>query len=496
MIEIVAFMGGAIVMTLEIVGSRVVAPYLGTSTPVWTALIGVILASLSIGYWLGGKIADKNANPRVLAGIIALSGVFTGLIVYFREFLDLFEASAQMLPLASIAVAILLFTPATICLGMISPYVVRLRLTNVETSGATVGRLYALSTFGSIIGTFMGGFILISFIGTGKIILLLAITLFALSILVFFYKKSDWSIAAVAIIWALGISIAISMPASYFNETPDLIADLDTPYQRIWIKDGFLSGDPRPIRFLSSTEFVWQSAVDLANPTDLIFEYVKLFDLSLHFKPSTKKALLIGGGAFTYPVHFIDRVPEGSMDVVEIDKHFTKIAEEYFGFKHDPRITIINEDGRYFLNSAPDNTYDVVFLDAYTSYLSIPFQLASVESLERVDRTLTDDGIVVANVFAPLEGPDSDLFNAIVNTYRAVFPDVLVFKANPSIDPARGQNAVLVAFKASTTAQALTSADSVTQEYLDRVWRYETSFVPAITDELAPIERYVAKMIF
>ena len=495
MIEVVAFIGGAVVMILEIVGSRVVAPYLGTSTLVWTSLIGVILASLSVGYWLGGKMADKNASLKKLSLILALGGIFTGAISYFRTFLNLFHATAEELPLAAIAVAILLFAPATIALGMISPYVVRLKLKNVETSGQTVGRLYALSTLGSIVGTFLGGFILISVLGTGKILLLLAVVLLSLAGLVFFRQKL--LLTGFILLCSLGSAAGIiNAPPEHFKEKRSLVADVDTTYQRIWIYDNINPGNGRTVRFLTSAEFVWQSALDLEKPNELVFEYLKMFDLAFHFKPEITSALLIGGGIYSYPQHFLNRSPQSTIDVVEIDEKLLTLAREYFDYQDNPRLSIIHEDGRYFLNNN-NKIYDVIFLDAFSSYLSTPFQLTTKEFLTHVSRSLDANGVVIANIATITQDDNMPLIHAMVKTYQEVFPHVLVFRVDPNESLVHEKNSIVVGFK-STTPPQLTSNDPIIQKYLSWQWdeKKVSKKIPALTDELAPVEKYVAQMIF
>ncbi|MFH1533488.1 MAG: fused MFS/spermidine synthase, partial [Nitrospirota bacterium] len=158
-LEIIVFFSGAIVMVLELVGSRVLAPYVGTSILVWTSLIGIILGSLSLGYYLGGRIADKKASFRILAFILFSAAILITLTTLIKSpVLTFIQTSIRDLRTASVVATILLFTPASIALGMVSPYSVKLKLHRLEATGRTVGNLYALSTIGSIVGTFLAGF--------------------------------------------------------------------------------------------------------------------------------------------------------------------------------------------------------------------------------------------------------------------------------------------------------------------------------------------------
>ncbi|MFC1751594.1 fused MFS/spermidine synthase [Patescibacteria group bacterium] len=184
-LEISVFVCGAVVMVFEIVGSRAFAPYLGTSIFVWTSLIGVILGSLSVGYWLGGKIADKKATLIVLSTIIFLAAAGIGLTATIQK--PLLVWFTQIYPLSikcgSVLMSLVLFAPVSVLLGVVSPYAVKLKIENLDTTGSTVGSLYAISTVGSIVGTFLAGFFLIPVIGTMAIFTLLSATLIIVSLL-------------------------------------------------------------------------------------------------------------------------------------------------------------------------------------------------------------------------------------------------------------------------------------------------------------------------
>ncbi len=182
-LEITVFVCGALVMIYEIIGSRLLSPYIGASTYVWTSLIGVILGALSLGYWLGGKIADKRPEIKVLAFTLFLAGGLVSLTILLKDLI--LSAIAQMsfgLEIKSIAAALLLFAPASVLLGFVTPYAVKLKITTLDDAGKTVGRLYALSTVGSILGTFLAGFVLIPFVGSEKTLYIIGASLVALSI--------------------------------------------------------------------------------------------------------------------------------------------------------------------------------------------------------------------------------------------------------------------------------------------------------------------------
>ncbi len=187
LLEGVVFASGGIVMIFEIVGSRVFGPYFGTSLFVWTTLIGVVLGSLSIGYYVGGRCADKKATYKNLSMILFAAGICISIMIFIKDvLLSSLQSHMDNVSGALLIGSIILFAPTSIFLGMVSSYAAKLRIVDLSTSGAAIGRLYALSTCGSIFGTFLAGFYLIPFFGTNALLAILAIVVLLFSTLLFF----------------------------------------------------------------------------------------------------------------------------------------------------------------------------------------------------------------------------------------------------------------------------------------------------------------------
>ena len=185
-LQLVSFFSGAATMILELTGSRMVAPFFGTSLIVWTALIGIIMTSLCIGNWLGGAVVDKNPDAKLLGRILIFAAIIIAITAYSSNMiLTWLQSLGLNLYLASVFAAVIIFAPASILLGMVSPFVARLAMQNVDSSGAVVGRLSALNSAGSILGTFLGGFVLISLFPSGIILMLLSSLIALLSVLVY-----------------------------------------------------------------------------------------------------------------------------------------------------------------------------------------------------------------------------------------------------------------------------------------------------------------------
>ena len=179
LLALTTFICGGIVMIFELSGVRVLGPYFGTSLFVWTSLIGIILASLSVGYFLGGRLADRYQSLSQLGLIIIGAGVLIALTAVIKDLLlPLLQTRDSDIRLMTVGATLLLFTPASVLLGMVLPYVMRLMLSDIKTAGGAVGQVSALSTFGSISGTFAAGFFLIPLLGTHTVLLALAAVLF------------------------------------------------------------------------------------------------------------------------------------------------------------------------------------------------------------------------------------------------------------------------------------------------------------------------------
>jgi predicted membrane-bound spermidine synthase len=356
-LEIIVFISGGVVMIFELVGSRIMAPHFGTSIFVWTNIIGVILGSLSLGYWLGGKVADRQHNQIVLSTVLLLAGLMIMLDALGQkkvfEMIQFFTTNPGW---GSFIASCILFAFPSILFGIISPYAARLKMLSVTTSGTTVGSLYALSTLGSIIGTFLAGFVFIPLIGSTKILLILSIVLVVLSGICFFRKFIILKIALLLIIIA-GYVVTIMQERS---EEQQGIISRETAYNHVRIFD---STDVLPTHeivklMLNNTQI--DSGMFL-NKEDLVFDYTKFYRLGSYFNPHIQSALMLGGAGYSYPKDFLQRVPEAHLDVVEIDPELTELAYKYFRLpQNHPHLSIYHEDARVFLSQATSTYYDVI----------------------------------------------------------------------------------------------------------------------------------------
>lgn len=475
-------------MILELTGSRVLAPYLGNSTFVWTSLIGIILGSLSIGYWLGGKVADQKADYKKFSLILMIAGVLIGLSTIGKEIiLQFIQNTTASIRIGSVVASIIIFGPASIFLGMVSPYAVRLKIKSIEKSGRTVGNLYALSTVGSIVGTFLAGFYLISYFGHTTLLLFLSITMILISLLAHFRHFSLFKILLGGLILAYFINTQVQ--AKSFEENQYL--DTDTLYNRVIIKKGTEIATNREVITMSISKT--NSSAMYTYSDNLVYEYTKYYDLAAHFNPDFKKALMIGGGAYSYPKYFLKRFPAAAIDVVEIDPGLTELSKKYFQLKENSRLRIFHEDGRTFLNKTSDK-YDVIFGDAFSAFYSIPHQLTTKEAVRKIYDSLNDNGVVLINIISAVEGEKGEFLRAEYRTFKEIFPQVYVFMVNYPEQPDFNQNNILVALKSENPA-TFKNDDETLNEYLKHLYKKELHMdMPILTDDFAPVDKYTMKL--
>ncbi len=487
-LEITVFVCGAGVMVFELLGSRILAPYIGTSTYAWTSLIGVILASLSLGYYYGGRLSDKRPEIRILAFVIGIASLCIFITTLVK---DVVSSISLLLPFSieikSLLLSLILFAPASFFLGIVSPFAVKLRMLDMEKTGSVAGNLYALSTAGSIVGTFTAGFFIVPYFGLTTSLYTLSFVLFLMAGLLYanLFRK-----AGIAFIFII-LFFSVLLKGDARDLFPFVIADIDTEYNRIWVYKGVDKKTDRPTLNLSMDPFGTQASIftDEKGKDDLVFDSMKFYRLAGFFSPNAKTALMLGGCVYVYPRDFLQSFPSAVVDVVEIDPGMTEAAKKYFGFKDDPRMDIYHEDARTFLNENK-KLYDLVFIDAFNSALSIPFHLTTIESTKLVYDSLNDEGIVLVNIISSISGDKGRFFRAEYETYKKVFPQVYVFPVEDVNSPNKIQNIIMVAFK-SNLKPSFSSDKEEFRSYLSHLWKGEISAdMPVLTDDFAPVEHY------
>ena len=478
-LEIIVFLSGAIGMGLELIAARILSPYVGSSNVVWTSIIGIILVSMSIGYWIGGKKADKDANIDILSNILLFAAMFTSAIPLLET--AIVKLLAEVIPnliVAAILCAIIVFSIPSFILAMISPFAVKIKSNKDDEIGSLSGRISSLSTIGSIVGTFLMGFVLIPNIGVTNINIGITILLVLMSFIA--REKIDKKFIY-ASIFAICIILMLTILGKWLFRlnNPDIVLDTDSQYSRIWVKQ--IQTQKANYKTLQ-VDTGLESYIN-EETGEMGAKYLRYYDLFEYFNKNAQSTLLIGGAAYTYPIHYLQKYNDKKIDVVEIDDKMTQIAVEQFGLNiNDSRLQVFNQDGRSYLNYSK-NKYDTILIDAFKG-LNAPFELTTYEALVHARNMLNENGLVLTNIIASIEGKDSDFIKYEYATYKAVFDDVKIFMV-ANKDRTDKQNLILVGIKGNPEIDETKFSEYL--QYLDmEVAEFETD-KNIVTDDFAPI---------
>jgi predicted membrane-bound spermidine synthase len=498
------FVSGAVVMALELLGSRLLAPVFGNSIFVWGSLIGVVLSALSTGYYLGGKIADRLPQLHILSTIIFAAGLLVLALPALAP--PVFEASIGLNlgeRYSPLLATIILLGPPSVLLGTVSPYAIRLAAKSFEKLGKASGNLYALSTLGSILGTFITVFVLIPTFGVNKIIFALGITLLVVAFLGLGLRMKVF-LLLILIILPFAAPYLVSQRltvATYTLALGDTIYEADTPYHHLIVADSYDPTHDSYIRILILDDN-FHSAMDLKNPNRTVYPYTDYFNLGFLLNPNITRVLFIGGGGFTGPKAFLRDYPNVTVDVVEIDPEVIRVAEQYFSVDPtNPRLHIFNDDGRIFLQSTKQK-YDLIVLDAY-SKTYVPFHLMTDEFFKLLANHLTANGTVISNLIAATTGDNSKLLYAETNTMHLTFPNIYLFPVMGASDTTTQNVIILATLEANplTESDFQHLADTTTIVEIPSLTEDVSNFLipsqddaPTLTDNYAPVETLLNPM--
>jgi spermidine synthase len=469
---------GAGSLAIEISAARLLAPYFGSSTVVWANVIGLVLASLAAGYWLGGRLADRHPEPRLLGGLVAAAAVATTVIPFAaRPLLDLavrgLDAISAGTAVGSFAATLALFAPPTILLGMVGPFALRLAIATAAEAGTVGGRLYALSTAGSLAGTFLSALVGIPALGTRRTLLVTAVVLFASAALLLGRR---WQVLT------LGAALLVALPPGAVRADPAVLVERESAYQYVRVLE-----QPDGSRRLELNEGVvanslwYPSSVLTGDEWDMFLVLPALLD-----RP-TRSLLVLGNAGGTTARAFDALYPRVRVDGVELDPAVTAVARRFLGLGGLRNLHVFTADARVFVRRA-DRRWDIVAIDAYRQPY-IPFQLATREFFSLVHERLVPGGVVGLNV-ARVPGDDA-LVRAIGATLRDVFPYVARWDA-------LRLNTLLVASDRplDRPVQARAAQRGVS---LVRLYARDATPVAArgaiLTDDHAPVEWIVDRML-
>lgn len=480
---IISIICGAALMALEIEGGRLLSPFFGNSVYVWGSVISIFLIALSVGYYFGGSLSDKKPKLEMLGLLIGASGLLIYVIPYLLPIVVSFSFKAGFLNYGALFVGLALFFLPSVGLGMVSPYVVKLGVLESAKVGELVGRFYAISTFGSILGTLGTTFVLTPLFGVRKVIYAMGIILLLLAICIFILKKKIYKALAcfLLILSLISISLFYTPSLGHAAEFGTLLYERETLYNNLAVVDGW-----NGLRYLLFNE-TEQSAMSQSQPEAHIFPYTELMtSVAEHFKPNAGKELLIGLGGGTIPKYTYEYRPKVDMDTVEIDPEVVKVAKQYFYLKDNARIHNMVGDGRMFLKDKQKD-YDVIFVDAYNR-TGIPYHLTTMEFFQELAKAMRPDGIVIFNVVSGIEGENGLFLKSLLKTSNQVFKHYKLFFAERTNSLEDITNLILVVSNNELT-------DNQVGKYAAFQGNIDLSDAIILTDDYAPVDTLAAPIM-
>jgi spermidine synthase len=410
---LVAFLVGGATLATEISASRLLAPSFGASTVVWANIIGLTLAYLALGYWLGGRLADRRPEPRLLATILLVAA--TALVVtpfvarpLLRWAVDGVDAVAVGSVVGSFFAALALFAIPVTALGAAAPFLVRLSLRDVEEAGRVAGRLYALSTAGSLVGTFVAALVAIPFVGTQRT---LVGTGACVALGAALLAGATWAIAPVA------AAALLALPTPGIKRA---IYQTESQYQYIRVVSDGHGGRDLELNEGVVTHSEWRPGTVL---TGGYWDLFLLLPPLLREPP--KEMLVIGNAGGTIGRAYGRFYPDVRIDGVELDPKVNWVARRYFGAGDNPRMRLITADGRPFLERTRKR-YDLIVVDAYRQPY-VPFYLATTEFFRLARKHLRPGGAIALNVATTPH--DHKLSRSVGTTLLTAFPQAWRWRA-------------------------------------------------------------------
>ena len=499
-IYVVAFVVGAIVMSFEMLGSRYLNPYFGSGIYTWASLISTVLASLTVGYFLGGWLADRRPSAPVLGVTVLIGSLYILCLPLFAQpMLEVVLERIDDIKAGSLVSSLVILFFPVLFLGMYSPFAIRLLLTSARHSGMVSGTVYGISTAGSIVGTLGTTFYLIPSMGSRAITLSLGIAgvvsaLLLMALPVFTRKRAA---AAALALFACAATLGQSHAEDLVDEKlrldllkrPDgQLARIETEYNDIYINK---RRNALTMSFQLKGWHYTESVTNLRDPDDLPVAYTQMMTTSLIYPRELRRILMIGLGGGSISTYLGRAMPDAEIDTVEIDPGVIDVARKFFGIKDSPRVRYLDGDGRVFL-TRNKKQYDLILIDAFHGGY-VPFHLLTREFYTLVKQRLAPGGAAAFNVH-----DGTKLYASTLLTLGDVFKTIDLYPSG------EGEISV-VATDETLNAETLAQKASALQN--DHSFRYALPTLLAkrrtdaktqsvkgelITDDFAPVDLYGA----
>ena len=541
---LVVFVSSCCTLILELVAGRILAPFIGVSLYTWTSIIGVVLAGISLGNYLGGRAADRWPQRRTL-GILLVAGGLASLAILplitiatsipTGDLVDPNNRLGGLLPLDRAALLILrivlittlIFLPPSFILGMVSPVVIKLTLRDLAHSGGLVGKVYALSTLGSILGTFATGFVLVQLLGTRMIVLGVGLVLLAMAAVFGDLIRVGRAAAPIAAgIVLVGLLVPARNVKAYgcldgggfeldcvqrsvkdgWDQATSTGCLHETAYYCIRVADNPTASDHQTVKELILDHLV-HSYNSLEDPNFLEYGYIKVYAeiadyLAQRVPNQAIRVLYVGGGGYTLARHIEATYPNARQEIMEIDPGVTQTVYEQLGVDRSrTNIITYNVDGRLMVNQLLQQNagqYDLIIGDAFND-LSIPYHLTTLEFDQSLKRLLKPDGFYLALVIDKLRG--GKFMPAYTDTVLQVWPAVQVLSdaepwqsAAPSTYVVAAGNEAVAPERLATIHGQGSNGSAVTHIMpgdLMHQW-LDDAHAPILTDDYAPVDNLIA----
>jgi MFS family permease len=425
---LLVFLSSGAVLVLELSALRLLAPYVGLTLEMSTAVIGVALAAIAFGTWAGGRSADRVDPARALGPLLLSGGVLIWLVLPAVRGVGEIAATRDVSLVLLLAI-VTLFVPAAL-LSAVTPMVIRLELRDLDRTGSVVGRLSAVGTLGALLATFGTGFVLFALVPTSTILITLgALVALAGAALLAWQSRTRGIVVGAAAAVLVGVLVAL---------TPDA-CDVETKYHCASIR----LDEDRPDGRVLVLDRLRHSYVDIGDPTHLDFAYVRAIAAGIDATVAASDpvtALHLGAGGMTLPRYLAATRPGSTGRVLEIDSGVVDLVRERIG-PEPPGVEVRVMDARVGLTDQPSDSFDVVVGDAFGS-VAVPWHLATAETAQEVQRVLRPGGMYAVNV---IDQPPLALLRAQLATVQEVFDDVVLVAKPTTLDGDEGGNAVLLA---------------------------------------------------
>ncbi len=435
------FFTGLFGMIWEVAATRLFIPYFGDNTIIFSSVISVFMAGIALGYWRGGVLADKEKTTKQLSRYMTIAAVLSFFLLFVHPILFLVIKAGIKNIYLQVLLSCLIFLPGSTVAGMVMPYIIKKAVKKKEIIASSVGKIAALSTVGSIVGTLAAGFWIIPNIGTTTILYSIPIFLLIIGIII----NHDRFLFTRLIVIAVIIRVAI-LPMDKTMSIilgVDIVDVIDTKYSKYLVYEREYN-DKKTIIYTNDPQNAQSiKYVNDNNPVEGF--YIDWFSLYKYFhKDPVANVLMLGAGGMVFPEFFAKNHSDSHIDVVEIDSAVIEIAKKHFRYKNPGNIDISISDARNYIENHTGNKYDLVFMDVFGSNATIPFHLTTKEYFEKLAYIMKDNGTLVFNVVTM---KDNRLIEALLTTMSHSFGNCYAFPVEQVNPKMKTQNVILVAEK-------------------------------------------------